>query len=153
MRRLLFPAAGMLAVGLTLVGTALAHGPGPIRPPSGRVIAVEAGKSAELQIVHIVKGCHSWTNGVRLAERAVVTMRPGGRLTILNHDVDLHKVVQLAGPRIATGARMNMNAVVRLRFAGRGAYRFKTVTSEMPGMMDMKTIGPDYQLVLVVRVT
>ena len=79
-------------------------------------------------------------------------MRHGGRLTILNQDVDFHRVVQLAGPRIATGSRMMMNASVRLRFTKSGLYRFKTVTSEMPGMMDMKTVGPDYQLLLTVRV-
>jgi hypothetical protein len=55
--------------------------------------------------------------------------------------------------RIATGKAMTMNATAKLRFAKSGLYRFKTVTSEMSGMPDMKTIGPDYGLRLTVRVT
>jgi hypothetical protein len=139
-------------VGLVVLGTALAHGPGPVRPSTGRVVKVQAGSSAELTIVHIVRGCHNWTNGKVIAEKADVTLRQGGRLTILNQDVDIHKVVQLAGTRIATGKGLRMNASVKLRFAKAGLYRFKTVTSDMPGMPEMKTVGPDYQLVLIVRV-
>jgi len=115
---------------------------------------MQARSSAELTIVHIVRGCHNWTDGKTIAEKADVTLQRGGRLTILNQDVDIHKVVQLAGPRIATGKAMTMNATAKLRFAKSGLYRFKTVTSEMmSGMPDMKTIGPDYGLRLTVRVT
>jgi len=149
--KLLFAVAGTVTVGLAVMGTALAHGPGPLQPPSGRVIKMQ-GQSPELTIVHIVQGCHNWTNSTKLADRADLTMRRGGSLTVLNQDVDLHRVVQLSGPRIATGGRMMMNQSVRLRFVKGGSYRFKTVTSEMPGMVNMKTVGPDYQLTLVVRV-
>jgi hypothetical protein len=45
-----------------------------------------------------------------------------------------------------------MNASVMLQFAKSGTYRFKTVTSEMPGMPEMKTVGRDYRLLLTVRV-
>lgn len=151
MNRLIAAALGTLAVALALIGTALAHGPGPVHSPTGRVIKIQ-GQSPALTIVHIVQGCHNWTNGSKLAEKADITMRSGGTLGILNQDVDLHKVVQLAGPRIATGGKMKMNSKVMLRFAKAGTYRFKTVTSDMPGMMDMKTVGPDYRLLLVVRV-
>jgi hypothetical protein len=133
------------------MSAALAHGPGPVHASSGRVIKMH-GQSLDLTIVHIVQGCHNWTNGSKLAERAVVTTRRGGHLTILNQDVDMHKVVQLAGPHIATGSRMMMNASVMLQFAKSGTYRFKTVTSEMPGMPEMKTVGRDYRLLLTVRV-
>ena len=152
MKRLLLITAGALAVGLALMASALAHGPGPVHSPTGRVITMQ-GQSPSLTIVHIVKGCHNWTNGSKLAERADVTMQPGGKVTILNQDVDLHRVVQLSGPRIATGGKMMMNSSLKLRFAKSGTYRFKTVTSEMPGgMMNLKTVGPDYRLLLVVRV-
>ena len=151
MKRLLLMTAGALTVGLALMASALAHGPGPVHSPTGRVIKMQ-GQSPDITIVHIVQGCHNWTNGSKLAEKAAVTMRPGGKLTILNQDVDAHKVVQLAGPKIATGAKMVMNKSVSLSFAKTGTYRFKTVTSEIMGMPMMKTVGPDYRLLLTVNV-
>ena len=151
MKKVLLAVAGVLTVGVAGVGTAVAHGPGPVHAPTGRVINMQ-GQTPELTIVHIVQGCHNWTNGSKLAEKAVVTMRRGGKLTILNQDVDAHKVVQLAGPKIATGARMTMNRSVTLRFTNSGTYRFKTVTSEIMGMPMMKTVGPDYRLLLTVIV-
>jgi plastocyanin len=151
MKKLVTAFSASVAVGLVALGTALAHGPGPVHAPTGRVVTMHARTAAELTIVHIVRGCHNWTDGKTIAEKADVTLRHGGRLTILNQDVDLHKVVQLAGPRIPTGKAMTMNASFKLRFAKAGLYRFKTVTSEMPGMPEMKTIGPDYQLILIVH--
>jgi plastocyanin len=151
MRKLLFAVAGTMALGLAVMGTAVAHGPGPVHSPTGRVIKMQ-GQANALTINHIVQGCHNWTNGTMLSEKAVVTMRPGGKVTIRNLDVDAHKVVQLAGAKIATGARMVMNGTVTLRFAKSGTYRFKTVTSELMNMPMMKTIGADYRLLLTVRV-
>jgi hypothetical protein len=153
MKKLVTAVGVSVVAGLVVLGTALAHGPGPIHSPTGRVVKIHAGKSADLTIVHIVQGCHNWTDGKTIAEKADVTLRRGGRLTILNQDVDIHKVVQLAGTKISTGKGLGMNASLKLRFANHGLYRFKTVTSEMPGMPDMKTVGPDYRLILIVHVT
>ena len=152
MKKLVTALGASVVVGLVVLGTALAHGPGPVRPATGRVVKIQAGNSAELTIVHIVRGCHNWTDGKAIAEKADVTLHSGGRLTVLNQDVDLHKIVQLAGPRIPTGKAMTMNSSLKLRFATPGLYRFKTVTSDMPGMPEMKTIEPDYQLILLVHV-
>jgi hypothetical protein len=152
MRKLMIALAGSAAVALVALGTALAHGPGPVHSPSGRVLKMRAAGSVELTIVHIVNGCHNWTNGKTIAEKADLTLPRGARLTILNQDVDIHKLVQLAGPRIALGKPLAMNASAKLRFTRAGLYRFKTVTSEMPGMPEMKTVGPDYRLLLSVRV-
>ena len=151
MKRTLLAAAGVSAVALGLLGAAAAHGPGPVHAPTGRVIKM-TGQSPELTIVHIVQGCHNWTNGSKLAEKAHVTMHAGGHLTILNQDVDAHKVVQVAGPKVATGKKMTMNGSVALQFSTGGTYRFKTVTSEMMNMPMMKTVGPDYRLQLAVTV-
>ena len=153
MKKLVVAVGASIVVGLVMLATAAAHGPGPIHAPTGRVVKVKAGTAAELTIVHIVQGCHNWTDGKTIAEKADVTLRHGGRLTILNQDVDIHKVVELAGTRIATGKGLPMNASVKLRFATPGLYRFKTATSEMPGMPEMKTVGPDFRLMLVVHVT
>jgi hypothetical protein len=152
MKKLVIAVAGSAIFGLAVLGTALAHGPGPVHAPTGRVVKLQARNSGELTIVHIVRGCHNWTDGKTIAEKADVTLQRGGRLTLLNQDVDVHKLVQLAGPRIATGKAMAMNGSTKLRFATSALYRFKTVTSEMPGMPDMKTIGPDYRLLLSVHV-
>jgi hypothetical protein len=152
MKKLMLALAGSAAVTLVALGTAFAHGPGPVHSPSGRVLKMRATSSVELTIVHIVNGCHNWTNGKTIAEKADLTLRRGARLTILNQDVDIHKLVQLAGPRIALGKPMGMNASAKLRFTRAGLYRFKTVTAEMPGMPDMKTVGPDYRLLLSVHV-
>jgi plastocyanin len=151
MKKLVTAFSASVAVGLVALGTALAHGPGPVHAPTGRVVTMHARTAAELTIVHIVRGCHNWTDGKTIAEKADVTLRRGGRLTILNQDVDLHKVRQMAGPRIATGKAIGMNRSLKLRFAKPGLYRFMTVTSEMPGMPEMMTIDPDYRLVLLVH--
>ena len=151
MKRIAIALTASVTLGLLVLGTALAHGPGPVRAPTGRVVKVQGGSTAALTIVHIVRGCHNWTNGKVIAEKADVSLRSGGRLTILNQDVDLHKVVQMGGPRIATGKAFGINKSFTLRFAKPGLYRFMTVTSEMPGMPEMKTIEPDYRLILVVH--
>lgn len=114
MKKLLLAASGMLTLSLAFLGAAPAHGPGPVHPSTGRVIKIEARSTADLTIVHIVRGCHNWTDGSRLADRAEVAIHRSGRLTILNQDVDLHRVVELSGPRIATGSKMKMNTSVRL---------------------------------------
>jgi hypothetical protein len=44
-----------------------------------------------------------------------------------------------------------MNSTVKLRFATPGLYQFKTVTSEVMGMPMMKTVGPDYRLIVLVH--
>ena len=152
MKKLVIALGASVVVGFVVLGTALAHGPGPVRPATGRVVKIQAGSSAELTIVHIVRGCHNRTDGKTIAEKADVTLHDGKWLTILNQDVDLHKIVQLAGPRIPTGKAMTMNSSLKLRFAKPGLYRFKTVTSDMPGMPEMKTIEPDYRLILLVHV-
>jgi hypothetical protein len=152
MRKPMIALAGSAVVALVALGTAFAHGPGPVHSPSGRVLKMQATGPLELTIVHIVNGCHNWTNGKTIAEKADLTLSRGARLTILNQDVDIHKLVQLAGPRIALGKPMGMNASAKLRFTRAGLYRFKTVTSEMPGMPEMKTVGPDYRLLLSVHV-
>jgi plastocyanin len=151
MNKVVIALTASVAAGLVVLGTALAHGPGPVRAPTGRVVKIQVGSAAELTIVHIIRGCHNGTDGKTIAEKADVTLRHGARLTILNQDVDRHRVMQMRGPRIATGKAIGMNKSLALRFAKPGLYRFMTVTSEMPGMPEMKTIEPDYRLILVVH--
>ena len=94
MKKLVIALGASVVVGFVVLGTALAHGPGPVRPATGRVVKIQAGSPAELTIVHIVRGCHNWTDGKTIAEKADVTLHHGGRLTILNQDVDLHSAAR-----------------------------------------------------------
>ena len=65
----------------------------------------------------------------------------------------MHKLVQVSGPSIKTGPFMMMNQRVSLRFPQAGLYRFHTRVADMRGMPEVKTIGPDHKLVLIIRVT
>lgn len=82
-------------------------------------------------------------------------LKPGQKLSILDSDVDPHQMMELGGPmHIRMGGPMMMNHGMTLSFMKKGVYRFGTKTVEMPGggEMDVKTIGPDNHLRLVVTV-
>jgi hypothetical protein len=89
-----------------------------------------------------------------------LTLKQGGKLAILDQDVDAHQLVQLSGPaRLRVGGPMLMNHGTVVSFARKGLYRLRTRTVEMPGGtgmngtgMKVKTIGPDNTLRLVVTV-
>jgi hypothetical protein len=112
-----------------------------------------AAKSPQLRIVHVQKGCHLWSYGTKAAATMQLTLRRGATLTIVNNDVDMHRLVQLAGPKIGSGSPMLMMHPTRIRFVHAGVYRFTTKPSEMPGMSEVETTGPDHVLRLTVRVT
>lgn len=144
-------------IGLTLAGaagavaltSALASGP---HPGGGKIITMRATGTAKLTVVHVAKGCHSWTNGDRIGESVRLTLNRGGRLVIANQDIDAHKLVQTAGPRVATGAPMMMGSTRSIVFRKAGMYHMKTRTVEMPGMPEIDTAGPDHGLWLIVTV-
>ena len=111
--------------------------------------------SARLMIVHLQTGCHLWSNGRRQAETMSLRLRPGGRLTVLNADVDMHQLVQLGGPRVALPGPLMMSVSRTIRFDRPGVYRFRTKVVEVEGMdemMDVETEGPDHVLRLTVLV-
>ncbi|HSI98570.1 MAG TPA: hypothetical protein VK926_09420, partial [Gaiellaceae bacterium] len=100
--------------------------------------------SARLTIVHVQKGCHVWSNGKGAqAAGAKIVLKRGQRLTVLNQDLDTHKFVRLAGPKVATGKAMSMNDRVTLTFRKPGVYKLRTKKIEMPGMPAVKTVGAD----------
>ena len=152
MKRLLLALAVLGAAGGLAVGSAFAHGPGPKHPGAGRTMGMHAGGTAKLWILHVAKGCHSWTDGKRVAETVRLTINHGGRLVIINQDIDAHQLVELAGPRLALHGPMMMNHGLRFVFRKTGVYHFKTKTVEMPGMPEVKTVGPDHELALIVTV-
>jgi hypothetical protein len=105
----------------------------------------------QVAIVHVTKGCHVWSMGLQRSSSMAMTLNHGGSLAVVNQDVDMHQLVQVAGPKVTSGPFMMMNQRVVLRFPKAGVYRFKTRVADMRGMPEVKTIGPDNTLVLTVR--
>ena len=109
----------------------------------------------KLTIQHVQRGCHVWSNGSTTNAMMRLRLKPGQRLAIVDEDVDAHQMMQLAGPmHMNMGGPMMMNHSVTLSFMKKGVYRLGTKTVQMPGgaSMDVKTIGPDNRLRLVVTV-
>jgi len=105
-----------------------------------------------ITIVHVTRGCHSWKVNAHVSPSAALTLRRGATLRVVDQDVDAHRLVQLAGPKIRLGGAMMMNHGKTLVFQKAGLYRFTTRVVEMAGMPEVKTIGPDHTLLLTVRV-
>lgn len=105
-----------------------------------------------LTIVHVQKGCHAWSRGSASAPGLKVVLRRGQRLTVVNQDLDAHRFVRVSGPKIALGKTMMMNDRVTLRFRKKGVYKLRTKKVAVPGMPEIKTIGPDNVLVMRVVV-
>ncbi len=116
--------------------------------------AVAAGAATKrATITHAQKGCHVWSVGAAQTASLRLTLHRGDRLTVVNQDLDMHKLVQVSGPQTKAGPFMMMNQRVSIRFAKAGLYQFHTRVADMRGMPDAKTTGPDNKLVLTVRVS
>ncbi len=109
--------------------------------------------STRVTIVHLQKGCHSWSlvRGVP-ATGVKAVLKPGQRLTVVNQDIDTHKLVSLAGPKIALGPPLMMNDRVTLTFKTPGVYKLHLHQIEMEGMPEVETTGPDHFLAMVIVV-
>lgn len=110
-------------------------------------------KASTLSIVHVQRGCHVWSNGTRSGPQMRTMLAAGGTLRITDEDVDPHKLIQVAGPKVMLGKAMMSGDVAQISFPTKGVYKFTTRTLEMPGMAEVKTIGPDNHLMLTVDVT
>jgi hypothetical protein len=108
----------------------------------------------ELTIQHVMKGCHVWSDGKTTGPTMRLHLSAGQKLSIMDMDVDAHQMLQFAGPmHLRMGRAMRTNHGMTLAFMKKGVYRLGTKTVEMPGMtMNVKTIGPDNNLRLVVTV-
>jgi hypothetical protein len=126
----------------------VAAGAGLVAAP-GAVGAV----TKHVAIVHVKKGCHVWSVGATRTANLRVNLHRGDRLSVVNQDLDMHKLVEVSGPKIHAGPFMMMNQRVSLHFTKTGVYRFHTRVADMRGMPEAKTIGPDNKLVLTVRVS
>ncbi len=110
--------------------------------------------ASKLTIRHVLRGCHVWSNGKTTASTMRLALKQGGRLSILDQDVDAHRLIQLSGStKLQLGGPMVTSHGMSVSFAKKGVYRFTTKTVEMPGMaMEAETVGPDNTLRLVVSV-
>jgi hypothetical protein len=121
---------------------------------AGSTMASNSLATRKLTIQHVQKGCHVWSDGQTTAAMMRLHLKPGQKLSILDNDVDAHQMMELAGPmHLRMGGPMMMNHGMTLAFATKGVYRLGTKTVEMPGGgMEVKTVGPDNNLRLVVTV-
>jgi len=144
---------GILAVVALAAIAALGAGSAAAAQKPGAQAINPAG--ARLMIVHLQKGCHTWSNGARQAETMFLKLRPGGTLTVSNVDVDMHQLVQLGGPKVSLPGPLMMGVARLIHFGKPGVYRFKTKVVEVEGMdqaMNVETTGPDHVLKLTVLV-
>jgi len=108
----------------------------------------------KLTIQHVQKGCHVWSDGQTTGAMMRLHLKPGQKLSILDQDVDAHQMMELAGPmHLRMGGPMMTSDGTSLAFMKKGVYRLGTKTVEMKGGgMDVKTVGPDNNLRLLVTV-
>lgn len=127
--------------------------------PAGMVMSsaaratIASPRTVSLTIQHVQRGCHVWSNGKTTGAMMRLHLRKGQTLSIMDMDVDAHRMMQFAGPmHMRMGGPMMATQQMKMTFTKRGIYRFGTRTVEMAGMADVKTIGPDNKLRLVVTV-
>jgi hypothetical protein len=120
---------------------------------AGMMSSATVPAAAKLTIQHVQKGCHVWSNGTTAAAMMRLHLKPGQNLSIIDMDVDAHQMMEFAGPaRLHMGGPMMMSNSRTISFPAKGVYRIGTKTVETQGAMDVKTIGPDNKLRLVVTV-
>jgi plastocyanin len=129
-------------------------------------------RTATVQIRHQTAGCHSWSvNGGPVKAAQSLKLARGAQVTITDNDVMSHQLVRLSGPRVtytltkpgmpmagglkapyASGLMPHMGATLRVTFAKKGVYTFKTTAGE-DYMKGIKTTGEDNVLKLIVTVS
>lgn len=172
MRMILVALTGFLAGSAAVVAVALipltTSAASPTTAPSSHMSAamsngmamssaaratIASPRTVSLTIQHVQRGCHVWSNGKTTGAMMRLHLRKGQTLSIMDMDVDAHRMMQFAGPmHMRMGGPMMATQQMKMTFTKRGIYRFGTRTVEMAGMADVKTIGPDNKLRLVVTV-
>ena len=149
----------LAAAALIVPGSALAHGGDPhdeakaLKTAMAKPLVMRvSGKTAQLRIAHVTKGCHVWVRGSKQAAGAKLVLRRGARLTVVNQDLDAHRLVKLAGPSVKLGGKMGINGRVTVVFKKKGTYRLKSQRSDIAGIPKVDTIGVDHVLAMVIVV-
>ena len=111
-------------------------------------------RADEVTIVHVQKGCHVWSDAGKQMAALHLTMHTGQMLTVMNQDVDMHRMFETMGPSMMQlGGPMGQGITRTLTFTKPGTYMFRTKTSPMQGMAEVPTTGPDNNLKLTVTVS
>ena len=174
MRNLIISITGFILGGAVVLAIALAAPnktvqasatPGAMSISGGTMAGMSSGAvrsmrsaslaSIKLTIQHVQRGCHVWAHGTMTGPMMRLHLRLGQHLSVLDQDVDPHQMLEFAGPmRLHMGGPMMTSHGTTIVFTKKGVYHLGTKTVEMPGMggMDVKTIGPDNKLRLVVTV-
>ena len=107
--------------------------------------------SARVTVQHVTKGCHELSIGGRHSASLNLTVARGHAIGVVNTDGDSFRIVQAAGPKIATGGRLVTGLMNILAFEHTGRYTF-TVVRVAKSEFSMRTVGPDNTLRLRIRV-
>jgi plastocyanin len=131
---------------------------------AGIATAGTSAGSVGVTIRHQVQHCHAWSvNGGPFAAAQKLSVKRGATITFTNDDVMSHKLIELAGARVAmhNGVAMHASAIpglmnkmgstTKLTFMKPGVYHFGTRAGE-DYMAGVKTIGEDNVLTLTVTV-
>jgi hypothetical protein len=100
-------------------------------------------------IQHVTKGCHELALGTRHATSLRLSVRRGLSVGVVHMDGASFRLVQTAGPKIATGTRMTTGLMQVLVLKQPGRYTLDIVRV---GKSDARTVGPENKLGLAIRV-
>jgi hypothetical protein len=147
------PTAGSQIAGGSMMSGSRTGGTASAGQGSPMMAATRSPAARKLTIQHVLRGCHVWSNGTMTGPTMQLHLQVGQSLSITDMDVDAHQLLELAGPsHLQIGGPMMTSGHMTVSFPMKGVYRLGTKTVPMPGGMDVKTIGPDNKLRLVVTV-
>ena len=114
---------------------------------------------ARITIRHQDLGCHAWSvDGGPYRATQTVALPAGGVIDFMNDDLMTHRLVQLAGPKLAMPPTMLQSTFhhpgggnVSLRFTAAGTYRFRTIDGD-DADKPVDTAGAENVLRLTVHV-
>jgi hypothetical protein len=140
-RTILISGAALLAIGFAAVIAPAAYGHDDhLHPVSARVT-----------VQHVTQGCHELSIGARHGSALNLTVARKRAVGIFNTDGDSFRIVQVSGPKIATGGRLMTGLMNVLAFEHTGRYVFK-VARVAKGSSPARAVGPDNTLRLRIRV-
>lgn len=116
--------------------------------------AAAASRTVRMAIVHVVRGCHTWSVGSKLARPSrTLTLERGTKLVIrVNCPMDFD-FSQRSGPSLRLGPRRTYAGTTRtIVFRKSGVYKLKAKNVQSSEEMGLETLGPDNRLMLTVRV-
>jgi hypothetical protein len=119
---------------------------------SGALAAPSSHGTVKVSIIHLQKGCHTWSTSKMQPPTLSLTLHRRDRIHVTNADTSGQRLVQVAGPRLRFAGALKIGQGTNIGFPKAGVYRFKALAFEVPGMPEVKTTGPDHDLVLIVRV-